>query len=136
MQKRRLKLPVAIVWWEVLVTSVISWIVKKFLDFIWTHGKVRIRSSQMNLPLELIQTFERLLLHYYVTAFFSCNPSSSLVRLPIFPDIVKVTLRIHRKMHREGTLKTETCQYCRIIMYKKAFMERFAPNPKLYPPFK
>ena len=52
-----------------------------------------------------------------------------------FPKTVRMILKLHMDMHK-NIVKIEACPYCKILRQNKSFFQTYAPNPKLYPPFK
>jgi hypothetical protein len=98
---------------------------------LWARGKYKVG----RFSLKPSYAFEKVFLRIYFTTYIENKPAVFVTRLPWFPDMMKYLLRLHRTFHRRG-MPLEDCSYCKEIMQKKDFLQGFAPNPKLYPPFK
>ena len=57
-------------------------------------------------------------------------------RIPTMRSMAKTLLRTHRRLHREGILKLSNCISCAYIQKNEKSFLQFAPDMKLYPPYK
>lgn len=137
MPEKKQKLPIVIVWWETIFTIILSWIVKKFLDFIWTQGKTKIRiprprfasKSLRKLGMILMEVSFKLVID---TETSSLSPSTNSTILRQF----EVPYMVHDALHELGVLKTGKCRYCESIMEDRDFLKRFTPDIEQHLPFK
>ena len=131
--KSKLILMVSI--WEILLT----WIITRALDFFvrFLRGKINIRVD-MHFLRRLSETTDRFMMELYIPTYFDDTTFlRAFTMSPYLLDIfVKVPLLAHRRLHKRGILEVKSCRSCQIIIKNKGFLETFAPNPELYPPFK
>lgn len=125
-----------IVWWEVFVAGIISWFLKKTLDYVWERGTRRVRSFEFTLPKRLWEFYQRIFLRFYLDFYFAEDSAYPWCNMPMYPEMAEGILRVHQKLHKENKLGLETCPYCRMIVKEKKFLQKFVFSPELYPPFK
>jgi hypothetical protein len=113
MTESKQSLPIAIVWTEVIISAVVSWIIKKILDNIWNRTKLRIKVVSSN------RTFYGwFLADQILVDFFFSYPSKlrSLNDSGNDQETTRQVLGCHERLHQHGFLNAESCQYCRIIL--------------------
>jgi hypothetical protein len=117
--------------WEILLT----WVITRSLDYFvkWIVRRFRLKPVHLNLNGFMSRQF----VFFYLTYIVSFNEREEplYARLPFFPDMVSSILTSHRRLHRRGVLKTESCRGCNIILRNKSFLKRYEVDEKLYPPF-
>jgi len=134
--KLKSKLILMVTIWEILLT----WIVTTTLDYLSKRIARRFK-FKLEAPLGdyMRLTISHMLVSVYLPYIVSLKENSLSFfrrREEFFNRLVKVTLRSHRLLHSYGTRKTKLCRYCEIITEYKGFLQKFASDPKLYPPFK
>ena len=134
--KSRLILLVSI--WEILFI----WAMERILDFLVKRLAVRFKGEVHlgdYLNYLLWRDFVgRIYLSVYFRYFWSYKSVENYKvarNLRYFPKTVRMILKIHKDMHR-NIRETKECRYCKILRENKSFFQIYAPNPKLYPPFK
>ena len=135
--KSRLILLVSI--WETLQLIFITWVIEKALNFLAKRLAIRFKGKAhlgyfywriyggtvMNINLPYILSFKTML-----------ENERFLSESKAFFLIVRSALYVHKMMHKHKVLKMEKCKYCKTIIENKSFLQIYAHNPKLYPPFK
>ena len=85
----------------------------------------------------LLRTLNRRVVDLYITMYFNDVSSFEKRMLQVLSSsFVRWLLVSHRRVHREGNKKAESCRSCQIITKNKDFLQELVPDPKLYPPFK
>jgi hypothetical protein len=135
LQENRLEPVRELVWWEIIVGGIISWFIKKTLDYVWDRGTKRAKAFKFLLPSRLSYFYQKFFLYFYINFYLIEENAYPWCKLPIFPDLVKGILKVHRRLHIENQLSMETCQYCKIILKEKPFLQKFVSSPEFYPPF-
>ena len=138
MSKIKVRLIRMVSLWDILIGSIISWVVKKLLDFLWGKGKIRLRfKGKTHFRIWSWLIIGPMYMRVYLPYIIGYNEAESeiITKTTIFTRMVKTTLGVHRLMHKYGAIKTESCQYCQVIAENKTFLQRFISSPKLYPPF-
>lgn len=131
MRKARSKLPIALVWWELLVSGIISWAIKKILDYYWK--KVGIFWATK--PSHSLRKFGIVLMQFsWNLISTSFDPADPFVTRFIL-NSVYMSLRQHRKLHLTYQYEKGECKMCQFISFNKKSLLEFIPNPELYPPF-
>ena len=121
--------------WEILLTWVITRTLDYFVRFLRRKINIKVDLSFLR---SLSQIGDKLVTEFYISNYFDDTAYLRFVTIsPYFFDIfVKTPLRTHRRLHKRGILEEKSCQSCQIIIKNKGFLQKLAPNPELYPPFK
>jgi len=135
--KQKSKLIMMVTLWDIILT----WTIERTLDFLvrWISRRFGLKWGQVSDRVALI--INRALIYAYITSIVRPNsfkePSMKffMIQLQYYSDVVKLILRSHKRLHTKGILKTKSCSSCKIIAENKDFLQKFEPNPKLYPPF-
>jgi hypothetical protein len=118
--------------WDILLT----WVITRSLDYFVRRVVKRFRLKPIHLPpIDLLMDREITFLYLAYIASFKESEKSVFLRIPFFHTMVKSILRSHRRLHRDGILKTESYRGCNIIFRNKSFLKGFEADKKLYPPF-
>lgn len=134
MQQKRPKFPSAILWWEVLVTNIVSWIIKKMLDYAWGRGRERIKIKQGDIFLEINRIITIFSLSIF-SIYWTITPDDPLMRFPKFPEMLLVSLENHKRLHNRNMISEKGCPFCKMINGNRENLYRIVPFAKLYPPF-
>ena len=133
MQKRKSKFPTNIVWGELILAGIVSWIIKKVLDYTYEQSKARIILFKES---DLLRKIGLYYMQFSIeTLTVGFDQSDPFFRTPIFLTMIESMLESHEKAHRKNNIEIETCGICKLIIQNKAFFQKVLPNPKLYPPF-
>lgn len=137
MSKRKQKLPIIIVWWETIFTIIISWVIKKFLDYLWTKGKTTFRKPRPKGDSTLMRKLGLFLMNVSYKMLVDLETSSSPSSTNSFIlHQFEFPYMLHDFLHELGVLKIGECTYCETIMLDRDMLKRFTPNIELYLPFK
>jgi len=115
--------------WEILLT----WAITRTLDYLvkWIGRRLKLK---INVNFHISGKFYMAYLTFCLRYVLLYRDDKVMTKIDAYRQIIDVTLSVHRRMHRN--LKIKSCQYCRIITKNENFFKQFAPDPKLYPPFK
>jgi hypothetical protein len=122
---------------DIIITAFITWIVEKFLDFVWQRGKARIRLDGEISDDE----FERVSNRVYAILFLplvEAMVAQTIAQAPkrksvSYSSLIRRVLFLHKTYHKY--IGNRPCRACsRINLYKKN-LKKHVPEPDLYPPF-
>ena len=124
--------------WEALPLILISWVIERALDLLVKRLSIRLK-GKVHFQYYYWKFFGNFYLSSYFTYILSFKPVPKyrvISESEFFNLIVRTSLYGHKMMHKHRVLETEKCKYCKTIIENKSFLQIYAHNPKLYPPFK
>lgn len=143
MPKASYRLTRFISWWDILIGGIISWIIKRILDFLFERASKRVRKVDRDSLYHSLSGFWSFLIESYITFFMVSyssiyeeefvlsNPSLRV----IFTENLRGILRLHRFLHRTKRVKEESCKVCLIIAKRREYFQKMVLSKRLYPPF-
>lgn len=117
---------------EDLFLILLSWVAKKFLDFLWAKGKARIRfEGKTHFGRYLFVMFgENVLMFMFGWLLDSSKSTDSSESRELFRRF----LRLHKRYHQfKGD---RLCCVCYNVIFFRSFLEKYVSDSRLYPPFK
>ena len=139
--KVKSKLILAFSIWEILIT----WTIMRTLDYFiklivrrfnlrGTHLLQKLRDIRIRIPLLFfvnIKDYSKIEVYEKVLRILYGNSQGVS-----YSEMIATILSSHRRMHKYGILKVESCRSCQIITENKRLLQQFVSNQELYPPFK
>jgi len=115
---------------DILIGGIISWFIKKLLDFLWEKGK-RVRfEGKTHIGHYLFVMFgERFLL--FMFGWLLGTPEG--VEETEIQDLVIRIVKLHRRFHQ--FVGNEPCSVCDVVACYRGLLEKMVSDPELYPPF-
>lgn len=116
---------------DILIAGIVSWCIKKLLDFVWRKGKTRLRvEGKTHLVFFTHLAFLKNDLTIFQNFFVGGQKKPYAYKLYFLRQI----LHRHRAFHQ--LYGNEPCSLCLAITSKRDILKKFVPEPRLYPPFK
>ena len=125
--------------WEILIT----WAITSTLDYLVkiivrrfnlrsTHLSQKLRDIWIQVTLLYFVNIEESQMEVYEKVFRKLYGNSLGFS---YSRMIETILSSHKRMHKYGMLKAESCRSCQIITRNRHLLQQLVSNPKLYPPF-
>jgi hypothetical protein len=137
-----MKLKSKLVLMVTLPDILITWIITRTLDYVIRRLRGRIKfKGHIHFPRRLLRSIEFWMSYFYIVYYFSDKNflEHAIKSQSFFREMVmmmaRTVLSSHRRWHRDRRFGAKSCSSCQIITENKEFLQRLAPDLKLYPPF-
>ena len=132
MEPTEQQLPIKISWYDVLITSIVSWMFKKLLDFIFERAKHSfIRSINL---LDLLRDTGVSLMNFALDVWGEDLPYFYKIE-PITRGVLNGLVEVHEQRHKKDFIDPTTCKVCQLITKHKTGFKQIFPERILFPPF-
>jgi hypothetical protein len=137
MEKKKSKLVLMVTPEELILTAFLTWAIEKFLDFVWSRGKARIKLEGNVTSESFIYANSRTyayvglpMVQFMFVILLGEMPKRKRVK---FSRVLRDTLVLHKKCHKY--IGNKPCGTCSRIAQYKSILEKHVSDPALYPPF-
>ncbi len=130
MVERKHIFPVLIVWSDVLIGAVVSWALKKILDFMYDFSKSKFAPLKSSI---LMRNLGLNLIVFSLPMMTDFDKTDPIMKTSFFSSTIKSVLESHARGHRRDNI--ENCELCRLINKHKGYFRHAFPSDALYPPF-
>lgn len=124
MSKMKLALLRMVSFWDIIIGGIISWVIKKFLDFIWIKSKPRLRFEggthidYFSFGLDRIResTFSHVYMPFLIKrkqAFLQLGKKQTFTIPEGIREYIRDCLIGHRRLHEYGVLKKNHVELAR-----------------------